>query len=92
MAASARTSLRVLAAVLRDSGEEQSSNPASRRIVYQATGMLLAHYGTTSENALLLLRAHAFAHDRSVMDVAEDIVKRRDAFPDSPLAAQEDPW
>lgn len=91
-AASAMTSLRVLTAVLRDTREEQSSNPSSRRIVHQATGMLLAHYGTTPENALLLLRAHAFAHDRSVMDVADDIVNHRHSFPDSPLTAQEDLW
>ncbi|NQX17961.1 GAF and ANTAR domain-containing protein [Rathayibacter sp. VKM Ac-2857] len=91
-AASAMTSLRVLAAVLHDAREEESGDPRSRRIVQQATGMLLARYRTTPENALMLLRAHAFAHDRSVMDVSDDIVKHRHAFPDSPLTASEDPW
>jgi ANTAR domain len=91
-ATSATTSLRVLTAVLRDNVEERSSNPGSRRTVHQATGMILARYGTTPEDALLLLRAHAFAHNRPVMDVAEDIVTRRDAFPDSPLTAQDDTW
>ncbi|TDX79048.1 ANTAR domain-containing protein [Rathayibacter sp. PhB151] len=91
-AASTMTSLRVLTAVLSDTREEESSDPRSRRIVHQAMGVLLAHYRTTPENALLLLRAHAFAHDRSVTDVADDIVHHRHAFPGSPLTTPEAPW
>jgi ANTAR domain len=91
-ATSAATSLRVLTAVLRDNEEEHSSNPGSRRTVHQATGMILARYRTSPEDALLLLRAHAFAQSRSVMEVAEDIVTRRDAFPDSPSTVQDDTW
>lgn len=81
-AASVATSLRLLTAVLRDNDDDDSANPGSRRIVHQATGMVLARYSTTPEDALLLLRAHAFAHDRSVMAVAADIVQQRTAFPD----------
>jgi len=50
---------------------------SSRREVHQATGMILVQLGTSAEDALLLLRAHAFATGRSVLDVATDVVDRR---------------
>jgi hypothetical protein len=52
------------------------SSPLSRREVHQATGMVLAQAGTTARDALLLMRAHAFAHGRTVREVARDVVSR----------------
>jgi hypothetical protein len=51
-----------------------------RREVYQATGMLIAQLGLAPAAALARLRAHAFLHDRTVDEVARDIVARRLRF------------
>lgn len=56
------------------------SSPLSRREVHQATGMVLAQAGTTATDALLLLRAHAFAQGRTVRDVARDVVAKNLSF------------
>ncbi|WP_237563507.1 GAF and ANTAR domain-containing protein [Arthrobacter sp. H-02-3] len=51
-------------------------SPLSRREIHQATGMVLAQAGTSARDALLLMRAHAFAHGRTVREVARDVVSR----------------
>jgi AmiR/NasT family two-component response regulator len=53
--------------------------------VHHAAGIVAARYRTSPADALLLLRAHAVAGDRRVLDVAEDVVAGADAFADSPL-------
>ncbi|GAB2479562.1 GAF and ANTAR domain-containing protein [Jatrophihabitans fulvus] len=50
---------------------------ATRAEVNQATGMLVAQLGVDPAEALLRLRAHAFATGRSATDVARDILERR---------------
>lgn len=47
------------------------------RGVHQATGMLVAQLGVSAEAAFARLRAHAYANDRTIHEVAEDIVERR---------------
>jgi len=47
------------------------------RGVHQATGMLVAQLGVSAESAFARLRAHAYATERTIHDVAEDIVERR---------------
>jgi GAF domain/ANTAR domain len=49
----------------------------SRAEVSQATGMLVAQLGVEPAEALLRLRAHAYATGRSATDVARDILDRR---------------
>ena len=49
--------------------------------VHQATGMVKVQAGVTITEALLLLRAHAFAVGLRVADVAKDVVERRLRFP-----------
>lgn len=51
-------------------------SPLSRREIHQATGMVLAQAGTTARDALLLMRAHAFSHGRTVREVARDVVSK----------------
>lgn len=51
--------------------------PYSRREVHQATGMVAARNCIGVDDALLLLRGHAFAAGRSVRDVAADVIARR---------------
>ena len=52
-------------------------NVLSRAEVSQATGMLMAQLGIEAIEALVRLRAHAYATDRSATDVARDILDRR---------------
>jgi hypothetical protein len=49
----------------------------SRAEIHQATGMVSVQLGVTIEEALLRLRAYAFAHDQTIADVARDVVARR---------------
>lgn len=51
--------------------------PYSRREVHQATGMVAARNSIGVDDALLLLRGHAFAAGRPVRDVAADVIARR---------------
>jgi hypothetical protein len=48
-----------------------------RFVVHQASGMLSVQLGVSVAEALIRLRAYAFAHDRLLPGVAEDIVARR---------------
>lgn len=59
------------------SGAWAELNALSRAEVSQATGMLVAQLGITPAEALIRLRAHAYATDRSATDVARDILDRR---------------
>ncbi|BDZ51403.1 GAF domain-containing protein [Frondihabitans sucicola] len=49
----------------------------SRREVHQATGMVIAQMRVGPDEAMMVIRGHAFASGRSVRDVAADIVLRR---------------
>lgn len=53
---------------------------AHRTVVHQATGMVSAQLDIPLGDALASLRAHAFAKDRSIYDVARDVVDRRYRF------------
>ena len=50
---------------------------ASRREVHQATGMVLVQLGVTAKDAELIIRAHAFATGRTVVQVAAEVVARQ---------------
>ena len=45
--------------------------------IYQATGMIMGRLGVSSTDALLRLRAHAFANAMTTSEVAWEIVRRR---------------
>lgn len=47
-----------------------------RAVVHQATGVVSAQLGVSVTEALIRLRAYAFATERSLTDVAEDVVQR----------------
>lgn len=49
-------------------------------VVHQAAGMVAVQLGINVGHALVRLRAHAFAYDRALRDVAEDVVARRMRF------------
>ncbi|TCC01934.1 ANTAR domain-containing protein [Kribbella soli] len=52
----------------------------SRREIHQATGMVSVQAGVGLTDALLRLRAHAFSSERSLIEVAKDVVDRRLRF------------
>ena len=49
-------------------------------VVHQASGMIAAQLDVTVADALVRLRAHAFANDRPLAEVAADVVARRLRF------------
>jgi hypothetical protein len=53
---------------------------AYRAEIDQATGMLTVQLGVGIEEAFVRLRAHAYAHERRLADVAADLVARRLRF------------
>jgi hypothetical protein len=60
-----------------DSSAWAEFNTLGRTEVSQATGMLVAQLGVEPAEALVRLRAHAYATSRSATDVARDILDRR---------------
>lgn len=50
---------------------------SQRDLVHQATGMVVAQLRIGPPDALALLRAHAFAHDASLGDIAAEVVGRQ---------------
>ena len=51
-----------------------------RAVVYQASGMISVQLGVSLEDALIRLRAHAFAGSAAIGDIAGDVVSRRLRF------------
>ncbi|KUO08841.1 GAF and ANTAR domain-containing protein [Streptomyces sp. DSM 15324] len=64
---------------LRPPGEEPwlSSLATDHDVVHQAVGMVMAQLGVGADEALARLRAHAFAHGRTVLDEGREVVGRR---------------
>ncbi|MEU7578654.1 ANTAR domain-containing protein [Streptomyces sp. NPDC041068] len=53
-----------------------------RAVVHQATGMVSVQLGVTLAEALVRLRAYAYASEKTLSSVAEDVVARRLRFSD----------
>jgi hypothetical protein len=71
----------VLRNALQSDGDfEDDGNVHSRRVIHQATGMVLAQLRLAPDDARLVIQGHAFATNRSMMDVAHDIVNRNLTF------------
>jgi hypothetical protein len=63
-----------------DSGEgawPQSAAARRRSRLWMAVGMVILALGVPSADALALLRGHAYAHDRTVDELAADLIDRR---------------
>ena len=56
------------------------AKPYSRRMVHQASGVVLAQLGLSPDDALLVIQAHAFATGESMMQVSKDVVEGRLRF------------
>jgi hypothetical protein len=62
-----------LGPALQEGGDFQS-------VVHQASGMVSVQLGISVGQALIRLRGHAFGNDRSLTEVARDVVERRLRF------------
>lgn len=60
--------------------DSTDTSRTSRRVVHQATGVVLAQLEITAEEALLVIQGHAFAMGEQVTSIASDIVERRLRF------------
>ena len=58
-------------------GGQPADLAGHRAEIDQATGMLTEQLGVSIKEAFIRLRAYAYAHDRSLADLARDIVARR---------------
>jgi hypothetical protein len=54
--------------------DDRTGNAFSRRVIHQATGMVLSQLDVAIDDARLVIEGHAFASNRTMMDVASDIV------------------
>jgi hypothetical protein len=54
-----------------------SEDHFSRRLIHQATGMVLAQLDISADDARLLIEGQAFASNRPMREVAEAILERR---------------
>jgi AmiR/NasT family two-component response regulator len=50
---------------------------SARAEVHQATGMVLVQLHMQADDALAILRAHAYAHDTTLADIAHQVVTRQ---------------
>lgn len=74
--------------------EDPTSLPAwpARARLHQATGMVVAQLRISPFDALTLVRAHAYADDTDVDEVATALLDRRLSFhPDAPSTGEETP-
>jgi hypothetical protein len=55
---------------------------STRAQIHQATGMVLMQLRISPSDAMALMRAHAFSHNTTLADVAEQITSRRLRFSD----------
>ena len=61
--------------------EELESDAEFYGVVHNAAGMVSVQLGVSVTEAMIRLRAYAFAHERLLRDVAQDVVARRLRFP-----------
>ncbi|HEX5860055.1 MAG TPA: GAF and ANTAR domain-containing protein [Microbacterium sp.] len=58
----------------------EAGNAYSRRLIHQASGMVLAQLDMSPDDARLVIQGHAFATGRAMMEVAQDILDGRLRF------------
>lgn len=51
-----------------------------QNVVYQAVGMVSAQLGVSADESLIRLKAHAFANDHLLTELAQDVLARRLRF------------
>lgn len=61
---------------------DETETWSTRSRLHQASGMVVAQLGVSPEDAAALIRAHAYAHDQDVSEVAADVLARRIDYTD----------
>ncbi|HWI32156.1 MAG TPA: GAF and ANTAR domain-containing protein [Microbacterium sp.] len=61
-------------------GADDGGNAYSRRLIHQASGMVLAQIDVSADDARLVIQGHAFAAGRPMMEIAQDILDGRLRF------------
>jgi len=64
----------------RDQADELASAVQRRAELFQAQGMVMVQLGVPLSEAMARLRAHAYAENRRIGDVARDVIARRLLF------------
>jgi len=59
--------------------------PFSRRLVHQATGMVVSQLEVSAEDAELIIKGHAFAQGKSMMEIAQQVIDRNLNFRHLPV-------
>jgi hypothetical protein len=59
---------------------ELTEDWSARAVVHQATGMAVVQLGIGADDALVVLRAHAYAQGASLLDIASSVVARELTF------------
>jgi hypothetical protein len=67
-------------AVEHSGAPDEGASRYSRRVVHQATGIVLAQLNMTAEEAQLVIQGHAFATGRPMPEIAADVVAGRLGF------------
>lgn len=70
----------LLAATLLHPDADRYVGGELRMSVHRAAGMVMQQMGCSIDDSLALLKATAFAEDRAVTDVADDVIERRRTF------------
>jgi len=70
----------ILRLAIAEAGENPGATRVARRSIHQATGMVLAQLDISAEEAGLVIQGHAFATNRPMSDVAEDVLAGRLVF------------
>jgi hypothetical protein len=65
---------RVLRQALQGATTEEDTGIYSRRIIHQATGMVLAQLDVSAEDATVIIQSHAYGGGRSMKDLARAII------------------
>jgi GAF domain-containing protein len=60
--------------------EEHPVSAYSRRLIHQATGMVLAQLELSADDARLVIHGHAFAVGKTMKEVAQDVLDGRLSF------------
>jgi hypothetical protein len=60
--------------------DEEAVSAYSRRLIHQASGVVLAQIDVSADDARLVIQGHAFGSGRPMMDVARDILEGRLRF------------
>ncbi|GAA4682484.1 GAF and ANTAR domain-containing protein [Frondihabitans cladoniiphilus] len=78
--AQARSVLRFAVGQAADESESDDGRRHSRRAVHQATGFIISQLGLSAADAYLVLQGRAFADERSMSDLSDDVIHGRVEF------------